>query len=119
MLAKNTIIHIHPRYNKKDKRMCTISVQVNESELRRCNPALSNMDAIGKWVQHLVDIATQELTADHARNDFPCAYSEEEAKELTLQRGREIKDGRVKLIPHEEVMNDMEQLCTILSGNID
>ncbi len=73
MLAKNTIIHIHPRYNKKDKRMCTI---------------------------------------------LPCAYSEEEAKELTLQRGREIKDGRVKLVPHEEVMNDMEQLCTILSGNI-
>ena len=49
---------------------------------------------------------------------LPCAYSEEEAKELTIQRGREIKDGRVKLIPHEEVMNDMEQLRTILSGNI-
>ena len=39
MLTKNTIIHSHSRYNKKDKRMCTI---------------------------------------------LQCAYSEEEAKELTL-----------------------------------
>ena len=34
----------------------------------------------------------------------------EEAKVLTLQRGRDIKAGRAKLIPHHEVMQEMEQM---------
>ena len=68
------------------------------------------MDAISQWVQHLVDVATQELTADKSLDDFPCLYTEEEAIAIALQRGREIKEGRAKLIPHEEVMREMEQL---------
>ena len=38
------------------------------------------------------------------------AHTEAEAKELTLRRGRDIKAGRAKLIPHEEVMQEMEQM---------
>ena len=38
------------------------------------------------------------------------ARTEAEAKELTLRRGRDIKAGRAKLIPHEEVMQEMEQM---------
>ena len=34
----------------------------------------------------------------------------EEAKALTLQRGRDIKAGRAKLIPHDAVMQEMEQI---------
>ena len=34
----------------------------------------------------------------------------EEAKVLTLQRGRDIKAGLAKLIPHDEVMQEMEQM---------
>lgn len=90
--------------------MCTVNVQVDEAALRRSNPAFSSMDAISQWVQHLVDVATQELTADKSLDDFPCLYTEEEAIAIALQRGREIKEGRAKLIPHEEVMREMEQL---------
>ena len=36
--------------------------------------------------------------------------TEAEAKALTLQRGRDIKAGRVKLISHEDVMHEMEQM---------
>ena len=42
--------------------------------------------------------------------DFPCAYSLEEAKALTIQRGRDVKAGRSRLIPHQEVMKEMDQL---------
>lgn len=42
---------------------------------------------------------------------FPCVYSIEEAKAMVLERGKEIKAGRVKMIPHEEVMREMEQLA--------
>lgn len=90
--------------------MCTVNVQVNEAALRRSNPAFSSMDAISKWVQHLVDVATQELTASKSLDDFPCLFAEEEAIAIALQRGREIKEGHAKLIPHDEVMHEMEQL---------
>lgn len=36
--------------------------------------------------------------------------TEMEAKALTLRRGRAIKAGRSKLIPHDEVMQEMEQM---------
>ena len=42
--------------------------------------------------------------------EFPCTYTAEEAKAMTLQRGRDIKAGRAKLIPHDEVMSELEQL---------
>lgn len=37
-------------------------------------------------------------------------HTEEEAKAMTLQRGRAIKAGRSKLIPHDKVMHEMEQM---------
>lgn len=36
--------------------------------------------------------------------------TEDEAKALTLQRGRNIKAGRSKLVSHEDVMHEMEQM---------
>ena len=42
-------------------------------------------------------------------NDLQC-LTEEEAKAMTLQRGRDIKTGRAKLIPHEAVMQEMDQM---------
>ena len=36
----------------------------------------------------------------------------EEAKVLTLQRGRDIKAGHAKRIAHETVMQEMEQLLS-------
>lgn len=41
--------------------------------------------------------------------------TEEEAKALTMHRGRAIKAGQSKLIPHEELMHEMEQMYTALS----
>ena len=38
------------------------------------------------------------------------SLTEDEAKALTLQRGRSIKAGHSKLIPHDEVMREMEQM---------
>lgn len=46
----------------------------------------------------------------HVIDGVPCAYSIDEAKSMVLERGREIKAGRVKMIPHEDVMREMEQL---------
>lgn len=51
-----------------------------------------------------------EKMEDHVLDGFPCLYSIEEIRAIVLERGRAIKAGRVKMIPHEEVMREMEQL---------
>ena len=51
-----------------------------------------------------------EREGKHIVDGVPCVYSIEEAKAMVLERGREIKAGHVKMIPHEEVMREMEQL---------
>lgn len=45
-----------------------------------------------------------------SENGEPRSLTTEEAKALTLQRGRDIKAGRAKLIAHEAVMQEMEQM---------
>lgn len=46
----------------------------------------------------------------HVLDGVPCVYSTEEAKTMVMERGREIKAGRVKMIPHKEVMRELELL---------
>ena len=41
---------------------------------------------------------------------------DEEAKQLILRRGREIKSGHMRLIPHEEVMGEMDVLLREYEG---
>ena len=41
---------------------------------------------------------------------------DEEAKQLILRRGREIKSGRMRLVPHEEVMSEMDALLRDYEG---
>ncbi len=41
---------------------------------------------------------------------------DEEAKQLILRRGLEIKSGRMRLISHEEVMSEMDALLREYEG---
>ena len=52
-----------------------------------------------------------KMEENHVLDETPCVYSTDEAKAMVLERGREIKAGRVKMSPHEEVMREMEQLA--------
>lgn len=45
-----------------------------------------------------------------SETDEPRSLTSEEAKALTLQRGRDIKAGRAQCIAHETVMLEMEQM---------
>ena len=88
--------------------MCTYNITVNENALSRMRPAFSR-ESFGEWLQHHVDQLVAEMSGEPVRRS-PIALTETEAKELTLRRGRDIKAGRAKLIPHEEVMQEMEQM---------
>lgn len=45
--------------------MCTVSVKINEDQLRGYNPELSSVAAISEWVQQLVDGRLAEMKAIH------------------------------------------------------
>ena len=61
-------------------------------------------------LKKVLEMCTQEQSVDETMDGFPCLYTEEEAIAIALQRGREIKEGRAKLIPHEAVVHEMEEL---------
>lgn len=48
------------------------------------------------------------ISEDASAEPYP--LTETEAKALTLQRCRDIKAGRAKLIAHDDVMQEMEQM---------
>ena len=47
--------------------MCTVSIKINEDQLRGYNPELSNVAAITKWAQDLVDARLKEMKAIHSQ----------------------------------------------------
>lgn len=73
-------------------------------------PEISAVDAL--WTLYLqqsrtVRDAFRNRLAQSGANE-PQSLTAEEVKALTLQRGRDIKAGRAKLIAHETVMLEME-----------
>ena len=76
------------------------------------HPEISAVDALWTlyWQQpRKVRDAFRNRLAQSEANE-PQSLTAEEAKALTMQRGRDIKAGRAKLIDHETVMQEMEQL---------
>lgn len=96
--------------------MCTVNVQVNETALRRSNPAFSSLDVISQWVQHLVDVATQEMSASKTLADIPCLYTEEEAIAEARRRVEDLFCGKDHTIQHGEVMKEMDKLLASYAG---
>ena len=45
--------------------MCTVSINIDENELRGYNPQLVGSAAISQWVQELVDARLKEMHAIH------------------------------------------------------
>ena len=75
-------------------------------------PEISAVDALWTlyWQQpQKVRDAFRNRLAQSEANGLR-SLTAEEAKALTLQRGRDIKAGRAELISHETVMQEMEQL---------
>ena len=82
-----------------------VSLQVNLPDCGGYEPAeLTRI--LTRIALRLIGKESQGIGAD----EMPCVYTAEEAKALTLQRGRDFKSGRAKIIPHEEVMKELEQL---------
>ena len=86
--------------------MCTISVNVNESELRSFDPMLTDHDSITRWVQRLVDSNMQRLAAERTS---PIAYSTEQARSLVTDRLNRLENGQAETVGHDEVKREMDE----------
>ncbi|MBR5982545.1 MAG: hypothetical protein IK025_02330 [Bacteroidales bacterium] len=77
-----------------------VSIQVNLPNYGKYEPA---------ELKHILTRIALDLI-EETEVSFPCSYTEEEAKSIAIQRGRDIKAGKAKLIPHDDVMSEMNQL---------
>ncbi len=89
----------------KTNDMSGVSLQVNLPDCGNYDPA-----ELSRILTHVALRLIGKENLDDTEGEIPCVYTDEEAKALTLKRGRDIKAGRVKLIPHDEVMEEMEQM---------
>ena len=64
--------------------MCTVTVRIDEEVLRGVNPSLSDMAAIRRWAQELIDMRIQQMEFGDTET-----MSIEEAREMTLAAVRE------------------------------
>jgi hypothetical protein len=91
--------------NQNNYRSTTMQTAVNHSEM-------SAVDALWTlyWQQSREVRDAFRIRLAQSETGEPRILTSNEAKSLTLQRGRDIKAGRAKLIAHETVMQEMEQI---------
>lgn len=78
--------------------MCTISVNVNESEMRSFNPSLTDTEAITRWVQLLVDSTVRSKQRGQARQVTPLVAS------LLTGRKTSITDEQLEQMKEDYLM---------------
>ena len=64
--------------------MCTVTINIDEEVLRGVNPNLSDLAAIRRWAQELIDLRIQQMEFGDTET-----MSIEEAREMTLAAVRE------------------------------
>ena len=86
--------------------MCTISVNVNESELRSFDPMLTDTEAITRWVQRLVDVRIADLVEIHSRENLK-PYTIEELHERIKASEADFAAGRYH--DFDDVIREIEE----------
>lgn len=86
--------------------MCTVNININESQLRRINPELKDLDAITHWAQQLVDRRIADLLEIRSRENLK-PYTIEELHERIKASEADFAAGRV--YDFDEAMDMIEK----------
>ena len=84
--------------------MCTVTLNINESQLRKVNPSLNSMEAITQWAQHLLDSCIADLTA---YREGVAPYTIEELNERIDKSERQFTEGQYS--DFDDVMRKIEE----------
>ena len=60
--------------------MCTVTLNINENQIRQANPSLTTQEDIARWVQHLLDTCIADMAADRREKLRPYTLEELHAR---------------------------------------
>lgn len=80
------------------KIMCTVTLNINEAEVRELNPSLTDMASINRWAQRVIDdfIASRRRSKEELK-----PYTIEELNARIDKAERDSAEGRYRT--HDEV----------------
>lgn len=86
--------------------MCTVTLNINEAQIRRINPSLTDKASINRWAQRLMDNLIDNLTAED--DDYSLKpYTMEEIHAMLDEAEANFAAGRG--IPDEEVWREFDE----------
>ena len=85
------------------KIMCTVTLNINEAEVRELNPELTDMASINRWAQRVMDdfIASRRRSKEQLK-----PYTIEELHARIAQSERDYAEGRWQ--DFDEAMDEIE-----------
>lgn len=81
--------------------MCTVSIDIDDTIVRRINPNLTSRESIGQWLQQEVNEWLMEM-AVQSHSLSPNAHTEEEMKTIVSERIHLMETGKATYIDGEE-----------------
>ncbi len=88
--------------------MCTVTINIDEAQVRKVYPSLTSIESITRWTQQLVDACI----ADLAEEDYPLPegvkpYTIEELHARIDKAERDSAEGRVR--DFDDFMRELRQ----------
>lgn len=87
---------------RKEKTMCTVSINIDEATMRRINPGLTSRESIRQWLQQQVDMMVKEMAYDMTFED---AYSTME-QEATDDDEETMSVEELRAMLHETIRKE-------------
>lgn len=89
--------------------MCTVTINIDEAQVRKVNPALTSKEDITRWAQQLVDACIADLAE---AEDYPLPegvkpYTIEELHARIDKAERDSAEGRVR--DFDDFMRELRQ----------
>ena len=81
--------------------MCTVSIDIDDTIVRRINPNLTSRESIGQWLQQEVNEWLMEM-AVQPTSLSPNAHTAEEMKAIVTERVHLMETGEATYIDGEE-----------------
>ena len=89
--------------------MCTVTINIDEAQVRKANPMLTDMESITRWAQHLMDTCIADLAEEE---DYPLPenlkpYTIEELHARIRESEADSAAGRVH--DFDDVIREIEE----------
>ena len=78
--------------NERNKKMCTVSIDIDEAAIQQIDPGLTSRERIGQWLQHRVDMMLNEMVRDRSESRVQALKKDMTPEELYSLIAEEIDE---------------------------